>query len=54
MIGKAYRGETNVTSCDVRADFDGVVGGNGSIGGLVGIIGAATAWVCLVFGYGLI
>jgi len=24
------------------------------IGGLVGIIGAATAWVCLVFGYGLI
>ena len=25
-----------------------------SIGGLVGIIGAATAWVCLVFGYGLI
>ena len=27
MIGKAYRGETNVTSCDVRADFDGVAGG---------------------------
>jgi len=24
------------------------------IGGLVGLIGAATAWVCLVFGYGLI
>ena len=24
------------------------------IGGLVGIIGAVTAWVCLVFGYGLI
>ena len=39
MYGHATRGDMNVTGCDIRANFDELVGGSGSIGGLAGYLG---------------
>ena len=36
MFGKAYRGSMGVASCDVRANFDDFVAGNGTVGGISG------------------